>query len=388
MEVKRVFIIVLDSFGIGAAPDAALFGDAGSNTLASVSRSRSFSVPNMQKLGLFNIQGVEVGNPAEFPEGAYARLTEKSKGKDTTTGHWELAGLVSEQAMPTFPNGFPDEVITELERRTGRGILCNKPYSGTQVIVDYGREQLQTGKLIVYTSADSVLQIAAHEDCIPLEELYRCCTEAREVMQGKYAVGRVIARPFLGEYPDFYRTSERRDYSLRPPGRTVPAAVADCGMDSIGIGKISDIFAGEGITRSLHIDGNKDGMDKAISMLDEDFRGLCFVNLVDFDSQYGHRNDVDGYAQALTDFDMRLGEFMRGMRQEDILFITADHGCDPGFEGTDHTREYVPMLAFGDIIKPADLGTRGSFADLGATVLEALGIDDEISGESFWKQIC
>ncbi len=388
MEVKRVFIIVLDSFGIGAAPDAALFGDAGSNTLASVSRSRSFSVPNMQKLGLFNIQGVEVGNPAEFPEGAYARLTEKSKGKDTTTGHWELAGLVSEQAMPTFPNGFPDEVITELERRTGRGILCNKPYSGTQVIVDYGREQLQTGKLIVYTSADSVLQIAAHEDCIPLEELYRCCTEAREVMQGKYAVGRVIARPFLGEYPDFYRTSERRDYSLRPPGRTVPAAVADCGMDSIGIGKISDIFAGEGITRSLHIDGNKDGMDKTISMLDEDFRGLCFVNLVDFDSQYGHRNDVDGYAQALTDFDMRLGEFMRGMRQEDILFITADHGCDPGFEGTDHTREYVPMLAFGDIIKPADLGTRGSFADLGATVLEALGIDDEISGESFWKQIC
>lgn len=388
MEVKRVFIIVLDSFGIGAAPDAALFGDAGSNTLASVSRSRSFSVPNMQKLGLFNIQGVEVGNPAEFPEGAYARLTEKSKGKDTTTGHWELAGLVSEQAMPTFPNGFPDEVITELERRTGRGILCNKPYSGTQVIVDYGREQLQTGKLIVYTSADSVLQIAAHEDCIPLEELYRCCTEAREVMQGKYAVGRVIARPFLGEYPDFYRTSDRRDYSLRPPGRTVPAAVADCGMDSIGIGKISDIFAGEGITRSLHIDGNKDGMDKTISMLDEDFRGLCFVNLVDFDSQYGHRNDVDGYAQALTDFDMRLGEFMRGMRQEDILFITADHGCDPGFEGTDHTREYVPMLAFGDIIKPADLGTRGSFADLGATVLEALGIDDEISGESFWKQIC
>ncbi|MBS7315401.1 MAG: phosphopentomutase [Clostridiaceae bacterium] len=387
MAIKRVFLLILDSFGIGAAPDAADFGDAGANTLASCSTSPALCVPHLRRLGLGNIAGMTCLPPEERPGGAFARLREESRGKDTTVGHWELAGLVSPRPLPTYPDGFPPELIREFERRTGHGVLCNRTYSGTQVIADYGREQIATGKLIVYTSADSVFQIAAHETYIGLDELYRYCRIARDLLQGEHGVGRVIARPYTGEYPHFTRTANRHDFSLVPPGPTMPRVLADAGFDVIGVGKIHDIFAGDGITETHPITSNDDGMEQTLALAEKDFRGLCFVNLVDFDSRYGHRRDRDGYAAALTAFDGALGRLLPRLRTDDLLLISADHGCDPGFTGTDHTREYVPLLAAGAAVRVGtNLGTR-VFSDLGATVLDIFGVAGNISGRSFAAEI-
>lgn len=377
--MKRVFLIVLDSFGIGTAPDSADFGDAGADTLGSIRRSAKFSAENMKKLGLFNIDGIEGG--IGTPVGAYARMTERSRGKDTIIGHWEMCGIISERPMPTFPDGFPEELLEKLSAAWGRGILCNKPYSGTQVIADYGREHIETGKLIVYTSADSVLQIAAHESVVPIEELYRDCEIARGICQGKYGVGRIIARPFEGEYP-FKRTTRRHDFALVPPHKTTLDLLKDAGLDVIAVGKISDIFAGQGVTDAIKTAGNSDGMEKTMALLDRDFRGFAFVNLVDFDMVYGHRRDIDGYAAATAAFDAWLGDFRAKMRPDDLLLITGDHGCDPGFTGTDHTREYTPLLAAGDAVRPGNLGTRTTFADIGATVADIFGVPNPNAGES------
>lgn len=377
--MKRVFLIVLDSFGIGTAPDSADFGDAGADTLGSIRRSPKFAAENMKKLGLFNIDGIEGGIAS--PAGAYARMTERSRGKDTIIGHWEMCGVISEQPMPTFPDGFPDELLEKLSAAWGRGILCNKPYSGTQVIADYGREHIETGKLIVYTSADSVLQIAAHERVVPIEELYRDCELAREICKGKYGVGRIIARPFEGEYP-FKRTTRRHDFALVPPHKTTLDLLKDAGLDVIAVGKISDIFAGQGVTDAIKTAGNADGMEKTMALLDRDFRGFAFVNLVDFDMVYGHRRDIDGYAAATAAFDAWLGDFLGKMRPDDLLLITGDHGCDPGFTGTDHTREYTPLLAAGDAVRSGSLGTRTTFADIGATVADIFGVPNPNAGES------
>ena len=377
--MKRVFLIVLDSFGIGTAPDSADFGDAGADTLGSIRRSAKFSAENMKKLGLFNIDGIAGG--IEAPVGAYARMTERSRGKDTIIGHWEMCGVISESPMPTFPDGFPEELLEKLSAAWGRGILCNKPYSGTQVIADYGREQIETGKLIVYTSADSVLQIAAHESVVSIEELYRDCEIARGICKGKYGVGRIIARPFEGEYP-FKRTTRRHDFALVPPHKTTLDLLKDAGLDVIAVGKISDIFAGQGVTDAIKTAGNADGMEKTMALLDRDFRGFAFVNLVDFDMVYGHRRDIDGYAAATAAFDAWLGDFRAKMRPDDLLLITGDHGCDPGFTGTDHTREYTPLLAAGDAVRPGNLGTRTTFADIGATVADIFGVPNPNAGES------
>lgn len=377
--MKRVFLIVLDSFGIGTAPDSADFGDAGADTLGSIRRSAKFSAENMKKLGLFNIDGIKGG--IEAPAGAYARMTERSRGKDTIIGHWEMCGVISEQPLPTFPDGFPEELLEKLSAAWGRGILCNKPYSGTQVIADYGREHIGTGKLIVYTSADSVLQIAAHESVVPIEELYRDCEIAREICRGKYGVGRIIARPFEGEYP-YKRTSRRHDFALEPPHKTTLDLLKDAGLDVIAVGKINDIFAGQGVTDAIKTSGNADGMEKTMALLDRDFHGFAFVNLVDFDMVYGHRRDIDGYAAATAAFDAWLGGFRAKMRPDDLLLITGDHGCDPGFTGTDHTREYTPLLAAGAAVRPGSLGTRTSFADIGATVADIFGVPNPNAGES------
>ena len=381
MMKKRVFLIVLDSLGIGEAPDASLFGDAGSNTLGSIRRSSKFSCPNLEKLGLFHIDGV--GGGVTSPLASFARMREASMGKDTTIGHWEIAGLISKDPLPTYPNGFPEEVISEFEALTNRGVLCNRPYSGTDVIRDYGEEHLCTGNLIVYTSADSVFQIAAHEDVVPLNELYRYCEIARKMLVGKHGVGRVIARPFAGKHP-FVRTSGRHDYSITPPAKTMVDVLAENGLDTIPVGKIYDIFAGLGFERSNPTASNEDGMQKTLTFVDADFCGLCFVNLVDFDSVYGHRNDVDGYAAALSAFDRFLGEFLPKLRQDDLLLITADHGCDPATPSTDHSREYTPLLLYGDSVKRGiNLGTRPTFADIGTTVLDYFGLPvDSIAGES------
>ncbi len=359
--IKRVFLIVLDSFGIGEMPDSFAFGDEGSNTLAAISCSDKFNAKNLQKLGLFNIDGVSCGAACESPCAVYGRLGEKSNGKDTTTGHWEIAGLISEKPMPTFPNGFPQEFIEAFEKATGRKCLCNKPYSGTKVIADYGEEHIKTGALIVYTSADSVFQIAAHEDIVPVETLYEYCKLARKMLCGDLAVGRVIARPFAGEYPNFVRTSNRHDFSLAPTGKTVLDKLKEKGLDVVSVGKISDIFAGVGITEAHRTANNTEGMAKTLELADEAFNGLCFTNLVDFDMLFGHRNDVDGYAKALAEFDDWLPLFINKMREDDLLIITADHGCDPSTPSTDHSREYVPLLIFGKNIKPQNLGTVNGF---------------------------
>ncbi|MEG1802231.1 MAG: phosphopentomutase [Lachnospiraceae bacterium] len=381
---KRVFLVVLDSFGIGEALDAAEFGDVGCNTLKSVAGADNFYTPNMKKLGFFNIDGVEGLEKEAFPLGSYARLREASRGKDTTIGHWEIAGIVSKSPLPTYPEGFPPEVIQEFEIQTGRKTLCNRPYSGTEVIKVYGEEHRKTGALIVYTSADSVFQIAAHEKVVPVEELYHYCEIARRILVGKHGVGRVIARPFEGTAPNFVRTSNRHDFSLLPPKVTMLDQLQQSGYDTYGIGKINDIFAGKGMAHSQRIQNNLDGCKKMIQMQTESFQGLCFVNLVDFDMTYGHRRDIRGYAGAATEFDQQLGVFINGMKPEDILMITADHGCDPGFFGTDHTREDVPLLIYGDSIKKGwSLGTRDSFADIAATVLDLFEIKQEIDGESF-----
>lgn len=385
--IKRVFLIVLDSVGIGELPDAADFGDAGSNTLRSCYKSGKLNVPNMQKLGLFNIDGIDYAEPYDKPSGAFGRLAEKSKGKDTTTGHWEICGLVSDKPFPTYPDGFPEEILREFSEKTGRKVLCNKPYSGTQVILDYGREHVESGALIVYTSADSVFQIAAHEDVVPIDELYRYCEIAREILKGEHAVGRVIARPFKGEYPDFARTPNRHDFSLVPPADTMIDELSKAGFDVIPVGKIYDIFAGKGFEKSYPTKSNADGMKMTDSFADTDFNGICFVNLVDFDMVYGHRNNTVGYTDALNEFDSWLGSFMSKMKSDDLLIITADHGCDPETESTDHSREYTPVLIYGEQIKNVNLGTRKSFADIGRTITDIFGIDSNISGESFKKMI-
>ena len=392
-KVKRVFLIVLDSLGIGAAPDAADFGDGACNTLLSLVRSDGFAAPHLASLGLFSVAGIKdapaaAALRAAAPQGAFARLQEKSRGKDTTTGHWEMAGIVSSQPMPTYPEGFPPEIIAALEESIGRKLICNKPYSGTQVICDYGREHIETGALIVYTSADSVLQLAAHEAIVPREELYEACRKARAVMCGEHGVGRVIARPFVGTYPNYERTAGRHDFSLEPPP-TVLDALKDAGLAAIGVGKIADIFAGRGLTKSLGTnEDNADGMKKTRALLGEDFTGLAFVNLVDFDMIFGHRRDIPGYAHAVMAFDAWLGGFLEAMAADDVLLITADHGCDPGAPGTDHTREYVPLLACGAAVRAGvDLGTRPSFADIAATIAEIFGVKLETQGKSFWQAI-
>ena len=380
----RVFLIVVDSFGIGAMPDSANYGDEGANTLLSIMRSDKFSAENMKKLGLFNIDGLSGG--VEKPIGAYARMTERSNGKDTIIGHWEMCGVISERDMPTYPNGFPSELLDEFSKRCGRGVICNKPYSGTAVIADYGKEHIETGKLIVYTSADSVFQIAAHEDIVPVEELYRYCEIARELLVGEHGVGRVIARPFTGEHP-FERTPRRHDYALIPPHKTTLDLVKEAGLDTVCVGKISDVFAGMGVTKSIKTSGNTDGLAKTLGVQATEFHGLAFVNLVDFDMIYGHRRDIDGYATAISEFDTWLGKFISNMRENDLLMITGDHGCDPGYKGTDHTREYTPLLVYGKNIKPENLGTRASFADIGASICDMLGVENTNSGESFFEVI-
>ena len=388
MEKKRIFLIVLDSYGIGNAPDAEAFGDFGANTLKSISQDENYATPNMNKIGLANIDGVETLPKEERTTGAYGRLQEASKGKDTTIGHWEIAGIISEKPLPTYPNGFPKKLLDEFSRQTGRGVLCNLPYSGTEVIRDYGEEHLKTGALIVYTSADSVFQIAAHEELVPVEELYHYCEIARKLLTGEHGVGRVIARPFIGTAPDFQRTSNRHDYSLLPPKDTMLDAMLSAGYDTYGIGKISDIFAGKGIAHSQRIKNNVEGMERTIGMLDTDFTGLCFVNLVDFDMVYGHRNDISGYAKAATVFDEQLEIFMDKMKENDILMITADHGCDPGFKGTDHSRECVPFLAYGKLVKEnVNLGTRKTYADIAATILDILHVENNTDGTSFKAEI-
>lgn len=386
--MKRVFIIVLDSFGIGEMPDSADFGDAGSNTLKSISGNENFSAVNLLRLGLGNIDGVDYLPKAENPLGAYARLSERSKGKDTTTGHWEIAGIVSSAPMPTYPNGFPSEVIDEFCKAIGKdGVLCNLPYSGTKVINDYGEEHLRTGLPIVYTSADSVFQIATHTDVIPLETLYEYCRIAREILKGKHGVGRVIARPFTGSAPNFTRTADRRDFSLQPPKATMLNFISDAGLDTIAVGKISDIFAGAGVTEAIPTHSNSEGMKEALSLADKDFSGLCFVNLVDFDMLYGHRNDIGGYAKAISEFDAFLPSFISKMREDDILMITADHGCDPATESTDHSREYVPLLVLGNKVKNENLGTLCGFSHIAATVCDLLNVSYNAEGESLANKI-
>lgn len=388
MENRRIFLIVLDSYGIGALPDAADFGDEGSNTLKTITASKAYDTPNMKKLGLFNIDGVDWMKKEESPAGAYGRMKERSRGKDTTIGHWEIAGVVSPKPLPVYPNGFPEEILEKFREATGREVLCNLPYSGTDVIRDYGEEHMKTGALIVYTSADSVFQIAAHEEIVPVEELYRYCEIAREILCGEHGVGRVIARPFIGEAPNFQRTANRHDFSLLPPRDTMLDAILEAGYDTYGIGKIYDIFAGKGIAHTQRIQNNVDGMEKTLEMQEKDFKGLCFVNLVDFDMMYGHRNDIDGYANAATVFDRQLKTFLERMRPEDILMITADHGCDPGFRGTDHSREHTPLLICGEDIKEnVNLGTRETFADIAATVLDLLHVENNTDGTSMKELI-
>ncbi|MBQ5596867.1 MAG: phosphopentomutase [Clostridia bacterium] len=381
--MKRVFLIVLDSLGIGEMPDAAAFGDKNCNTLKRISASPEFCIDNLIKMGLGNIDGVNFLKKAELPSAAFARMTELSAGKDTTIGHWEIAGVVSDSPMPTYPDGFPSEILDEFSKKTGRGVLCNKPYSGTKVIADYGEEHIKTGDLIVYTSADSVFQIAAHEDIVPPETLYEYCRMAREILVGDHAVGRVIARPFVGNYPDFTRTSNRHDFSVEPPKETLLDAIKSANKTVYAVGKIFDIFAGKGVTEKAFTTSNLDGIEKTLKVLDTDFDGLCFINLVDFDMLYGHRQDINGYAKALTEFDRYLPEITSKMRDDDILVITADHGCDPGDDSTDHTREYTPLIVYGKSVKPINLGTRKTFADIAATVADYLDVDFKCDGESF-----
>ena len=386
--MKRVFLIVLDSFGIGQMPDSASFGDINVNTLRSCAISEKLNIPHMRKAGLGNIEGVDTIPAEAAPCGAYGRMQEASMGKDTTIGHWEIAGIVSNDPLPTYPEGFPEEVLKPFREQTGRGVLANAPWSGTAVIEKFGAEHMRTGDLIVYTSADSVFQIAAHEEIVPPEKLYEYCRIARKILVGKHGVGRVIARPFVGQPGSFKRTANRHDFSLEPPVKTLLDAVKDAGLASIGVGKIHDIFAGIGLTEHVYNESNANGMDHTTRYAAQDFSGLCFVNLVDFDMQYGHRRDIDGYANALSEFDAWLGQFMPQLGEEDLVMITADHGCDPGYAATtDHTREYVPILVLGKNVKPCDLGTRKTFADVAATVAELLGVELSTPGISFAKEI-
>lgn len=417
---KRVFLIVLDSFGIGEEPDAECFGDKGTNTVRSCAASKQFDLANLSRLGFFRVDTVaesvaegirkrrdciggdfcvdeqEIVNGAFFRETNFvpkgkavvARLQEKSMGKDTTIGHWEIAGIVSEKPLPTYPKGFPEEIIEEFEKRCGRKTLCNKTYSGTEVIKDYGEEHVKTGSLIVYTSADSVFQIAAHEEVVPVEQLYEYCKIARELLLGEHGVGRVIARPFTGERGNFTRTSRRHDFSLVPPKDTVMDELMRAGYETRAVGKIQDIFVGKGISSFVYTSGNTDGMQKTLELAKEDFEGLCFVNLVDFDMLYGHRRDIEGYAKALREFDDFLPVLCKELKKGDILMITADHGCDPGYtKTTDHTREYIPYLIYAPDENAGSLditnaGTREGFSDIGKTIAKYFNIDSHIEGNA------
>ena len=387
LKFKRIFLIVLDSLGAGELPDAASFGDKGAHTLRSLSRSDKLFIPHLRRLGIGNIEGLGFLGANDSPEAAVCKLTELSNGKDSTIGHWEMSGVVSQSPLPTFPDGFPQEILDEFSRLTGRGVLCNKPYSGTQVIADYGQEHMRTGDLIVYTSADSVFQIAAHEEIVPLEELYHDCSIARKLLVGKYGVGRVIARPFIGQPGGFTRTAHRHDFSIEPPSQTVLDALKAAGRDVISVGKIKDLFASRGLTETHATSGNEEGMEVTSSLADREFEGLCFVNLVDFDMLYGHRQDADGYANALSVFDKWLGDFLGRLGEGDMLIITADHGCDPSDSSTDHTREYIPLLAYGKGILPVNLGVRRTFADIAATVAEALGVEYPCAGRSMLGEL-
>ena len=383
MKNKRIFLIVLDSFGVGEAPDSKDFGDEGSDTLRAISKSKEFNINILKKMGIFNIDGIMYENGVENPIASYGKAREVSKGKDTTIGHWEIGGIISETPFPTYPDGFPDDVIKEFSKETGRNVLCNKPYSGTEVIKVYGEEHIKTGALIVYTSADSVFQIATHEEVVPVEELYKYCEIARKILTGKNSVARVIARPFIGEYPNFIRTSNRHDFSLTPPKDTMLNYLQREKFDVISVGKINDIFAGSGITESIRTTGNSNGMEVTMKMLEKEFTGLCFVNLVDFDMLYGHRNDIDGYARAITEFDKWLEGFIGKLKEEDLLIITADHGCDPSTPSTDHSREYIPILMYGKNVEPRNLGIRKTYADIAKTVLDNFQIENNLPGESF-----
>ena len=388
-NIKRVFLIVLDSVGVGEAPDAAAYGDKGANTLRACYRTGRLRVPTMRDMGLFNLEGIDFGSPSPGPVGAYARMREASSGKDTTIGHWEIAGVVSPEPLPTYPDGFPEDVTTRFEAETGYRALCNKPYSGTEVLKAFGEAHLQSKSVIVYTSADSVFQIAAHMEAMTIEELYRVCEIARKILTGKHRVGRVIARPFDGKFPDFKRTSQRKDFSISPPSDTVLNALMKHGFSTIGVGKIGDIFSGSGISKSIHTKSNRDGMEQTAALMKENFTGLCFTNLVDFDMIYGHRNDVAGYTNALNEFDVWLGGVLPELRDTDILAITADHGCDPTTQSSDHSREYAPLLIYGKRIrKNINLGTRDSFADVGKTIADIFRLEaPQLDGVSMLGEI-
>ena len=381
--MKRVFLIVLDSFGIGEMEDSIEYGDVGANTIRSVASSKYYNTPNLQKLGIYNIDGVDCVEGVDKPLATIARLKEISKGKDTTTGHWEIAGINTKRPLPTYPEGFPASIIDEFSAKTGRKVLCNMPYSGTEVIAKYGDEHMKTGDLIVYTSADSVFQIAAHEEVVPVEQLYEYCKIARNILQGEHGLARVIARPFIGSNGEYTRTGNRHDFSLEPTGETMLDIMSDKGLDVIGVGKIKDIFVGRGITEYVYTKSNEEGIERTLEYLQKDFEGLCFVNLVDFDSVYGHRRDIDGYAKAITYFDGKLEEIMKLMREDDLLMLTADHGCDPGFlKTTDHTREHVPFLLYGKSNTPKNCGTRDTYANIAVTVLDYFGIKSDFQGTS------
>ncbi|MEL7646780.1 MAG: phosphopentomutase [Sedimentibacter sp.] len=382
--INRAVLIVLDSVGIGELPDAADYGDVGSNTVKNIYREvKNFSLPNLEELGLLNIDGFEDIRKNTSFKGSVAKCSERSKGKDTTTGHWEISGLVLEKPFPTYPKGFPDEVIHEFEKRTGRKTIGNYPASGTEIIKELGQEHVNTGDLIVYTSADSVFQIAAHEEVVPLDELYKICEIAREILQGEHGVGRVIARPFTGTEGNFTRTGNRRDFSLVPAKDTLLDYIKKSGREVYAIGKIEDIFVNKGITRSNHTKNNSEGIKATIEALKEDFSGLIFTNLVDFDMIYGHRNDVEGYAEALKYFDDKLPEIIESLRDDDVLIITADHGCDPTTESTDHSREYIPLIFYGKHIKESNnLNILDTYASIGKTILDFFGIENDIEGSS------
>ncbi|MDF9409047.1 phosphopentomutase [Pelotomaculum isophthalicicum JI] len=388
MQVKRVLLLIMDSVGVGELPDAVEYGDAGSNTLGNTAKAvGGLNLPNLGRLGLGNIINIEGTPPVQIPAGSYGRMAERSAGKDTTTGHWEMAGIILERPFPVYPDGFPTELIKLYEEKIGRRVLGNKAASGTEIIKELGEKHMETGCPIVYTSADSVFQVAAHEEVIPIEELYSMCRTAREMLVGEHAVGRVIARPFIGEPGSFRRTARRHDYSLKPPGKTVLNLLVENNIQVTAVGKINDIFAGEGISRAVSTTGNVEGIDRTLDLLRSTEEGLIFTNLVDFDMLYGHRNDPRGYAAALAELDRKMPELLGAMREEDVAIITADHGCDPTTPSTDHSREYVPLLVYGKAIKAGvNLGVRETFADVAATVAEIFGLETTV-GKSFWTEV-
>lgn len=386
---ERIAMIVLDSVGIGALPDADRFGDSGAHTMGHIAETRGLRMPKLASMGLSNIEYIKGNDPVDVPKAHYGKMTEVSAGKDTTVGHWELMGVHTQKPFKTYPEGFPDELIQTFSEKIGRGVLGNKPASGTAIIDEYGAEHMKTGAVIVYTSADSVFQIAAHEEVVPLEELYRICEIARELtLDERFSVVRVIARPFVGQPGSFERTSNRRDYSVEPPYDTVMDELEKAGFDSIGVGKISDIYAGNGITRSLKTKDNMDGVEKFLQVLKEDYKGFAFVNLVDFDAKFGHRRDPEGYGKALEDFDRRLPEILDAIGENDLLIITADHGNDPTHPGTDHTREYVPLFVWSPSLKEGvSLGVRNTFSDVGATIADNFGLPAPRHGTSFLSEL-